>query len=372
MKLRLFVPPAERPDASAHWPWLLLDARGDVLRSEATPLAGVPRADAVELVLPASRVLFARLRLPKVGGATLKELLPYAVEDRLLADPANIHVVAGSTDARGETLVAVIDREWLDNVVAALRLEGLRATKAWCESALLAGGDGDWNLVLGARHGLLVDDAGAGTAFDRGAAGELPLALRIALDEASARGARPRVVRVHTEDDAPLPDLTRWSGEAGVAFEHGSTWETLARGGPAAGTIDLLPADASRGRFAKLRVPRAALGLIAAIAVVQLALDGARTWSLARERSALQAQATALFRGAFPEAKAIVDPQLQMQRNLAELRRSRGLAGGDDFLAQLTAAAHASSASVHAVDYENGRLQVRRGGSSAAIAEAKR
>jgi general secretion pathway protein L len=371
MRLRLFVPPAERPDASAHWPWRLLDARGGVLRSEATPLAEAPHADAVELVLPASRVLFARLRLPKVGGATLKELLPYAVEDRLLADPAHIHAVAGPTDARGETLVAVIDREWLDNVVAALRLEGLRATKAWCESALLAGGDGDWNLVLGPRRGLLVDDVGAGAAFDRGAALELPLALRIALDEASARGARPRLVRVHTEGDAPLPDLARWSAEAGVPFERGTTWETLARGGPAAGTIDLLPADAAHRRFARLHVPRAALVLAAAIALVQLALDGARTWSLARERSALQSQATALFRGAFPEAKAIVDPQLQMQRNLAELRRSRGLAAGDDFLAQLTAAARASSAPVHEVDYKNGQLQVRRGGSSA-IAEAKR
>ncbi|HSN20531.1 MAG TPA: type II secretion system protein GspL, partial [Usitatibacter sp.] len=184
MKLRIFAPASERPDAASPWAWMLLDARGEVLREDATPLSGAPRADASELVLPASRVLFARLKLPRVGGTTLRELLPYAVEDRLLADPAHIHAVAGATDTRGETLVAVIDRAWLDAVLAALRGAGMRPARAWCESALLAGGDGDWNLVLAARRGLLVDDAGAGTAFDRTGGEALPLALRIALDEA--------------------------------------------------------------------------------------------------------------------------------------------------------------------------------------------
>jgi general secretion pathway protein L len=361
MKLRIFVPPAERADADSPWPWMLVGARGEVLREGTTPLAEAPRADGAELVLPASRVLFARLKLPRVGGATLRELLPYAVEDRLLADPAHIHAVAGAADANGETLVAVIDREWLGRILETLRVAGWRATRAWCESALLAGGDGDWNLVLGPGRGLLVDDAGAGTAFDRGGGGELALALRIALDEASARGARPRVVRVHTEGEAALPDLECWSAEAGVAFERGTRWEALARGEPAAGTIDLLPRDAGPARLARLRIPRAAVALLAAIVVAQLAFDGARTWMLSRERAALEQRAESLFRGAFPEAKAVVDPKLQMERNLAELRRSRGLAGGDDFLARLTAAARESAQPVRSIEYANGKLAVRRG-----------
>src|SRR5205085_12007430 len=93
--------------------WMLLDARDHVLRSERTPLVEAPRADDVEAVLPAERVLFARLKLPKVNAATIRELLPYAVEDRLLADPTHIHAVPGTTDARGETVVAVVDRDWL-------------------------------------------------------------------------------------------------------------------------------------------------------------------------------------------------------------------------------------------------------------------
>jgi general secretion pathway protein L len=374
MKLRIFVPGADRPDASTRWPWMLLDARGALLREDATPPADMPRAEDVELVLPAARVLFARLKLPRVGAATLRELLPFAVEDRLLADPSHIHAVAGPIDARGETLVAVIDREWLRGMLEPLRAAGLRPSRAWCESALLGGPGGEWQLVLGTARGLLVDDLGAGVAFDRGAPGGLPLALRIALDEASERGERPGLIRVHTEGDAPRPDLERWAAEAGVRMEPGSRWETLARGEPARGAIDLL-APELRSRAANLaavRIPRAAVVLALSIVVVQFALDGAQAWRLARERAGLAARAESIFRSAFPEAKAVVDPRLQMQRNLAELRRSRGLAAGDDFLAQLTHAARASGARAHSIEYANGRLDIRPARAAASIAEAKR
>lgn len=374
MKLRVFVPPEERPAAAARWSWILLDAGHGPLREGATPISEMPRASDAELVLPAARVLFARLRLPRVGGATLRELLPFAVEDRLLADPSHIHAVAGPTDARGETLVAVIDREWLEAALEALRAAGIHPSNAWCESALAAGEAGTWDLVLGRARGLLADDAGAGVAFDRGPGSELPLALRIALDESSARGERPRVIRVHGEGGADLPDVAGWSADTGVAFERGASWEELARRAPRRGAIDLLPREgrAARSRLGRMRVPRAAWALVAAIAILQLAFDGARTWSLSRERAALAARAEVVFRQAFPEAKAVVDPRLQMERNLAELRRSRGLASGDDFLARLTQAARASHGPVRAIDYANGRIELKAGGSGASLAEARR
>jgi len=240
MKLRIFLPPSERALPDTPFAWMLFDARRRLLREGVNVLAEVPRGDEIEAVLPAARVLFARLKLPKVNDATIRELLPYAVEDRLLADPSHIHAVAGSRDARGETLVAVIDREWLQGMLAALQRAGLRATRAWPESALLAGGRGDWNLVWSGSRGMLVDDDGAAATFDHDAGGAFPLALRIALDEAAARGDKPGGVRVHVERGASLPDLARWSSESGVPFSAGSRWEELSRAVPARGAINLL------------------------------------------------------------------------------------------------------------------------------------
>src|SRR6185436_3876204 len=143
MKLRIFVPASERPDPAQALAWKLFDARGELRREDHGAPEGIPRAKDVEMVLPAERVLFARLKLPKVNAATIRELLPFAVEDRLLADPAHIHAVAGPRNAQGETTVAVVDRAWLSAMLDALRVAGVRPQRAWAESALLAGGRGD-------------------------------------------------------------------------------------------------------------------------------------------------------------------------------------------------------------------------------------
>jgi general secretion pathway protein L len=204
---------------------------------------------------------------------------------------------------------------------------------------------------------MLVDDEGVGASFDSGPG--LPLALRVALDEAAARGDKPTSVRVHTEGGATLPDLARFSAETGVPFTPGTQWDALSNGQPATGTIDLLQGElAPRRTSVATRIPRAAAITAVLIIVLQGLFIGADALRMSRERDRLEAQREAIFRGAFPEAKAVVDPELQMSRNLEELRRARGLAEGDDFLAQLTRVARESKA-VSSVQYESGRLVAR-------------
>jgi general secretion pathway protein L len=371
MKLRIFLPAAERPDAATQFRWMLRDGRGDLLREGESPLSDIPRANEVEAVLPSQRVLFARLKLPRVSDKTIRELLPYAVEDRLLADPAHIHAVAGRTLASGETLVAVVDREWLAAMLDALARSGLRPAHAWPESALLAGGHDDWNLVWGPRRGILVDDDGVSATFDHDASGTLPLALRLALDEAAARGEKPASIRVHTEGGSTLPDLARWSSEAGAAFSRGSRWEELSRDEPHPGCIDLLQGEFSLRRTPALRLPRAAVALAAIIGVAQIGFVALDAWRLERERARLEAQREALFRASFPEAKVVVDPDLQMKRDLAELKRTRGIAGADEFLSALARAAHETPAPVKSVEYANGKLTIRRGDGAQRVVEGR-
>ncbi len=368
MKLRIFPPSVDRPDAATRYAWLLFDSRHAVLREGTTTLDEIPRAEEVEVALPASRVLFARLKLPKVSPATIRELLPFAVEDRLVADPSHVHAVAGRTHVRGETLVAVIDREWLQALLDTLARAGLRPTHAWCESALLAGGHVDWNLVWSAGRGMLVDDEGASTTFDHAASPAFPLALRLALEEAQERGERPKAIRVHHERPVTLPDLAAWSAESGVHFLPGVEWDVIARDDPWAGAIDLLQGEFSPRRAGRSRVPRAAVVLVVLIALTQLAFIAADAWRLDRERAGLEARREAIFRAAFPEAKVVVDPDLQMRRNLTDMRRARGLPTADDFLGQLSRAAREPGGVARSIEYANGRLVVHRG--EASVAEA--
>ena len=354
MKLRAFLPSSEGPTTAERCAWKLFDARGELRREGEGPPGEMPRAKECELVLPAERVLFARLKLPRVNAATIRELLPFAVEDRLLADPSHIHAVAGRKNERGETVVAVVDRQWLQARIDAFAAAGHAITSAYCESALLAGGRDDWHVVWGGSRSMLVDDEGVGASFDRGPG--LPLALRVALDEAAARGDKPNSVRVHTKGAEPLPDLERWSSETGVAFAQGSQWEAIANGQPAASSIELLKDEFAPGRSRDgFRIPRAALWLGAAIVAAQVVLSVADAMRLSTERDRLVQRQEAIFRGAFPEAKAVVDPELQMARNVEEMKRARGLAAGDDFLAQLTRVAREAKA-VRSVEYASGRM----------------
>ncbi len=362
MLLRILVPPADRPGTDTPWSWSLSDARGGALREGTTPLADVPRADTVEAVLPVSRVLFARLRLPKVGTATLRELLPFAVEDRLLADPAQIHAVPGGTNAAGETLVAVVDREWLAAAVDSLAGAGLVPSHAWCESALLPAAGDEWHALLGQSRSFLVEGDGHAVAFDRPSGSEPPLAVRIAIDEAAARGARPTRLRVLAEPGVAPPLAAAWSERLGL--EVSATDGRPGLGAAAAPqAIDLLAGDFSRRPpgWTSLRIPRLAWGLAAAIAVLQLGVTVADWWRLERERRTLEAEREAIFRSAFPEAKTVVDPALQMRRNLAELQHARGRAASSDFLALATSAARNDPSPAKRITYAGGRLEIDRG-----------
>jgi len=361
MILRLLVPAVDHPGADTPFAWSLADARGQALREGTGPLAQVPRAETVEAVLPASRVLFARLKLPKVGSATIRELLPFAVEDRLLADPAQIHAVPGATNAAGETLVAVVDRSWLAEALAALSRAGFAPQRAWCESAFLPREPGTWHAVLGEARSFLVEDDGHAVAFDRPAGAEPPLSVRIAADEAAERGARPRLLNVLAEPGLAPPDGALWGERAGVKVSVTQGRVPLAAP-VAASAIDLLAGDfARRGAgAASLRVPKLAWALAAALVALQFGATVADGWRLERERRALEAEREAVFRAAFPEAKTIVDPALQMRRNLADLQRSRGRAAANDFLSLATAAARADGAPAKRLVYSGGRLEVDR------------
>jgi general secretion pathway protein L len=360
MKVRIFVPATDAFESAR---FALFDGRGNVLREGTAPLSEIPRAESTQVILPASRVLFARLKLPRVNAATIRELLPFAVEDRLLGDPSQVHAVAGIRGANGETTVAIVDRDWFSRTLDALRSAGLKPVHAWSEGGLVPFGASEWNLAWGPERGLLVDGRGVAVAFDRAESGDIPLALRLALDEAAAGGERPRGVCVRSESGEPLPDLDRWSEETGVIFMEAEPWEWVrVRAPDSSVAIDLMQGEFTprATSLSPRRIPRAAAVLAVVIAVLQLTFVAADAWRLERERRSLEARREAIFRTAFPEAKAIVDPELQMRRNVAELRRTRGLATDDDFLGQLTRAAREGATPVRSIEYASGRLQVRR------------
>lgn len=103
-----------------------------VLRS-ATGAASTLSAHAGEVVavVPHSRLSWLRVQLPPAShGPRLQSVLQGLLEDRLLDDPQQLHLVVdahaqGVARTGGETHVAVCDKQWLRDALAALQAVGL-------------------------------------------------------------------------------------------------------------------------------------------------------------------------------------------------------------------------------------------------------
>jgi general secretion pathway protein L len=355
--------PEHWPDAGAldeprlRW---ALNAGGRV-EDGASPLAEIPRADEICLVLPVARVAFVRAALPPGPAAKLAKLAPFAIEDAIVSAPEDIIATVLDDERDGERLVAVIDRGWLESALAELAARGMRPARAIVESALVAGSSGTWTVVWTGSGGFAALGGIEAIALDASLDGRPPLSLKLAADERRRRGDPPTGVRVLLAGGADAPDTGRWAESLHVPVADVGKWVPEAIDAAAAACPNLLP-GAGGGQWS-VKDLAARFRPAAILAVGILAVHGVLTvadWSrLAYEARRLRGDMETAFRKAFPDAKAVVDPALQMRRNVADLRRAAGEPDATDFvpvLAKLAPALAAAGLRPQSLRYERGEL----------------
>lgn len=297
-------------------------------------VANLPPARAVQLILPASRVLLARAVLPHWPQGRLRRLqrMPaFAVEDSLGAEPERVHAVVGPRQDDGSHAVAVVDRAWLSAWRDKFRACGREPQSARVETCLPPLEPGEWIVAWKDGSGFVRSGPASGMALDGFAGDEPPAALTLCLEEARAAGHAPRRVLLRPAD-APLPDAGAWSARLGVPCQLGEAWDW--RTVPDDQAIEFLQADFAPASSARgwLRLLRPVLALAALILVIEglgLLVDWRR---MDQEKTELRAAMREMFRASFPEARAIADPALQMHRQLLALRRASGDPQPDDML----------------------------------------
>ncbi|MBC7943936.1 MAG: type II secretion system protein GspL [Burkholderiales bacterium] len=367
--------PAE--DEAVACPWVLRDARGAISRAGESALTEMPAADRCELVAPASRVLLTQITLPTGNRQKLRRLLPFAIEDRVMTEPEKIHAIAGPRQADGQTAVAVVDKAWLAAVLAQFRNARLKPQAMWVETLLPVLTPESWIVIWkgGGKdsgkggEGFLRSGVASGVFLDGGVDGEPPIGLLLALQEAraaTAANAAPAQLIVRPARGAVLPDIQQWADALRIDVLTGERWdwfERIDRLGPNDGINlmqdDFAPRSAARDWLPRLRPALVLLGLIMAVQIVGAGVDW---FSLNRQRNTLQATIEQRFRGAFPDARVVVDAPLQMRRNLEELRRGAGQVEPNDFLPLLARATRLIEASANhrlsALNYDAGELKI--------------
>ena len=336
---------------------------GELQRNGTAQLAELPRTERVDIIVPASMVLFTEVKLPPVRGQKLRQLLPFAVEEKILSDPDQVQVAVGARDEGGLTRLAVVDRIWLDTCCDRLRRLGLRPINGFAETCLPELEPNAWTLIWDGQDGFVRTAVGAGLALDSMGVSGAPFGLRRAVEEARINTRLPeKIILRATDAAASVPDLQLWSTQLGVSVVPGQDWHWAPRFLNTANAINLLQGDYAPSSSLREWVPqlRPILLLAGLIIGAQVLATGADWWRLNREKKNLTAEMNKIFKTAFPNASVVVDPPLQMQRNLAELRRASGQAQPNDFLPLLAKILPLMSAAtaVEAMTYEQGALKV--------------
>ena len=359
-------PEAGRPDAGPlHW---VLSPDGvSVAQQGQSLLAELPAADAVVAVLAAPDVSWHRVAAPKAPAARLRAALAGLLEEALLDEAGDLHLAVAPGWKAGEPgWVAAVAKPWLsaqldalaaagravDRLVPALRPQAEAAAHVLhtdqADECLLAWQD-DQNptcLPVGAgTRAWLAPRLHERTVQWSATPDAARQAAELAGDTVAARSTAQSLVHAAAWDGNLLQfDLTaqrrgsRWLREAWRRFWSEREWRPV--------------------RW----------GLLALLAVQLL---GVNLWAW-QQRQALSAQKAALIQllqGSFPQVRAVIDPPLQMQKEVERLRMAAGRAGDTDLepmLQAVDAAWPASRPPASALRFEPGQLTVGAPGWSAA------
>ncbi len=346
----------------AHLLALRPDAAGGN-RLERVSLEGLQGTTQARLIVDARDVNLLTPQVPALTGARLLQALPNVIEDALLQDVAACAIVAGPVLDEGRRLVAVIDREWLEFSVGAFERRGIRVRSVWPAQLSLPLQSDTWSVscIRGSLALRIEPLQGLGWSSGEDPQRRLEAVTGLLQTALALHGAPTQGIRAWVDD----PQWAEPLNEA--AAQLGWPMEIRALDLPEPAPIDLLSGReaASRRMLAAFdvrawRAPALLAGACLAAALAGLNLHWAQ---LLTEKTAIRQSLEATFRSAFPSAQVVVDPVLQMNRQVAALRARSGQSGPEDFaplLGRLGEALGPGAADALAsVEYREGRLKVR-------------
>ena len=361
--LRLYIT-GDWPDRTTECGWVLCDAKGQLLQRGSSEPRHWPAAENCELVLSADQLLTLEVKLPKgstggaLGAAGAGSLLAYALEERLIGDVENEHFVTGRTSPKGQTPVWIVGRGRLRALLAALQQIGRSPRRVLSELQFVPLVSRGWSVCLRAQGGFVRMGSETGFAFDAAGTGP-PVAVGLALQSSRKAGTAPDSIDVYCAQGVDI-DATAWRTALGIAVQRAGeySWHV----GSAVEARNFLVGEfAPPGeRSAAVTAFRPALTL-GVLALMMYAVFSVGEWIwLDRHASKLRTEAIEVFRAAFPQVQAIVDPSLQLQRLYDQLKRERGQLGESDFLPLVAAVSEAlpGEANYRNMSYEDGRLEL--------------
>lgn len=326
MRTIIYLHSSEPLEAS----WIILNSDNSiadaVIHGELTQLAAAANHSDVTLIVPTQDVLLTSTTLPKINRQRLMQALPYALEEKLIADVDELHFAIVDHQPDGTLPVAVTAKSKMTLWLNLCNELSINPTRIISNIFALPYAEKKWFVSIDGENCSVRKDKYTGFACEKA---NLPTLLEL------ERDPEVTIETLHFPGDGFLDKVV-------AAVDHY----------PA---INLLQGEFQAHRSMSETKKRwllagyATLGWLA----VMLFSNIFSIFLLHHQSSSLETQINAIYRRNFPESSAIVAPKERME---GKLNRIENQANRNDFLALLAYlgkdAAH-SPIQIHNLDFRD-------------------
>lgn len=315
----------------------------------------VAHAQQVIVLVPAEDILITTVSLPGGNRKRLLQAAPYAVEDQLIDDIAELHFALGNVEIDNRYALAVVRHERMRAWVKYLHEAGIRPDVLVPDALALPVAAG--SLYLDAQRALLRRDAQVAVAIESDMLAWLLKSLNPspALQVYTPTGLTEAEARQLLGDEATVEDVHQLNTD----LTH---W--LAPNVEKDVNLNLLQGEYGRQR--KLDRDQLRPWLPAAVMLVvwlvwQFGVGIVEYIHLSQQMKSNTAEMIRIYRTAFPQAQKVIKPYEQMQQQLRELQH-RGGKGQDNFQAMLVGASgilkSTQSIQINSLRFHDGRMEL--------------
>lgn len=345
-----------------NWPYCLANDK-QVLESGQQSLSSLAllsgRVQRLVLLLSAADVSFFALKVPPIPYAKLKLALPNLLEEQVLSDPTELLFVP-SLPQHGICAVAVVSRDWMEQVLQAVAILGIPRVSAYSQADVLiaqaeravvyveTAAQTDAIIEIGVKPPCSEQGGEEESEQQARLARSLPLGMSLDLrslpDPAQRNEAIQQALQILVPDgslklhlDASLQAQSsallqanpEWAAETEL---QKLDWPTRIAG-MSASSLDLSANLKLEGKstldWRRWRWSVILASLICFVGVLALNLEA---WKLQREYTQIRQSMLASYRATFPKEPGLQDPLLQMQQKVNAARKLTGQSSQDDFL----------------------------------------
>ena len=314
----------------------------------------------VIVLLDSSNVHLNHVQLPTSNRQKMLRAIPYALEEQLAEDIEDFHFVIGKTDPHYGTPVAGIRKDTIENLLDTFHQAGISIDAVIPDAICSPAAPNQWSVLFHAGKALIQFEALIGTVID---AANLPLLLQASLNRTENKPEKIVYFYLDGEEPEQLAEAIDTDIEIIKIAYNTHPLVVFCGEFTKAKSLNLLqgqykPRRKTSGNWYRWRL---AASLAAVWLLLYAGINIYNLNNLKAKNAELALQIENVYKKSFPGSRRIVNPRVQMEQKLNELRGGGG-PQGNQFLALLTESVSAISSQkdiqVQSIDFRNNRMDI--------------